>query len=164
MQRKDKYNYYLDIADAVRSRSTCLRRQYGAIIVTNDEIVATGYNGAPRGRKNCDEIGGCARELLHIPSGERQELCRAVHAEQNAIISASRAEILGGTLYLVGREVKTGQLLPTTTPCTVCRRMIINAGIAKVVARTSEDTYTVTDVQSWIDNDDSLQGLEMARL
>ena len=164
MQRKDKYNYYLDIADAVSSRSTCLRRQYGAIIVTNDEIVATGYNGAPRGRKNCDEIGGCARELLHIPSGERQELCRAVHAEQNAIISASRAEILGGTLYLVGREVKTGQLLPTATPCTVCRRMIINAGIAKVVARTSEDTYTVTDVQSWIDNDDSLQGLEMARL
>ena len=88
--RTDKQNYYLDIADSVLERSTCLRRKYGAIIVRNDEIISTGYNGAPRGRKNCSDLGGCMRETLHIPSGERYELCRSVHAEMNAIISASR--------------------------------------------------------------------------
>ena len=114
--RKDKANYYLDIADAVRSRSTCLRRQYGAIIVASDEIIATGYNGAPRGRKNCDELGRCTRQELQIPSGERYELCRAVHAEENAIISAARKEMLGSTLYLVGRDAQTGGLLDSATP------------------------------------------------
>lgn len=161
MERKDKANYYLDIADSVRSRSTCLRRQYGAIIVTNDEIVATGYNGAPRGRKNCNDINMCAREMLKIPSGERYELCRSVHAEANAIISAARNQIMGGTLYLVGREVSTGELLSTTTPCSMCRRMIINAGIKEVVCRVSETEYISTNVRDWIYDDDSLKGLEM---
>ncbi len=154
--RKDKTNYYLDIADAVRSRSTCLRRQYGAIIVKNDEIVSTGYNGAPRGRKNCNEIGRCTREVLRIPSGERYELCRSVHAEANAIISAQRSAMIGGTLYLAGRDANTGELLDSTTPCSMCRRMIINAGIEQVVSKTGEDTYTVTPVSEWIENDDSL--------
>ena len=154
--RKDKTNYYLDIADAVRSRSTCLRRQYGAIIVKNDEIVATGYNGAPRGRKNCSELGRCTREELNIPSGQRYELCRSVHAEANAIISAQRSAMIGGTIYLAGRDANTGELLDTTTPCSMCRRMIINAGIEKVVCKTGEDTYTVTPVSEWIENDDSL--------
>ena len=154
--RKDKTNYYLDIADAVRSRSTCLRRQYGAIIVKNDEIVATGYNGAPRGRKNCSELGRCTREELKIPSGQRYELCRSVHAEANAIISAQRSAMLGGTIYLAGRDANTGALLDTTTPCSMCRRMIINAGIEQVVCKTGEDTYTVTPVSEWIENDDSL--------
>ncbi|MBR6312826.1 MAG: cytidine/deoxycytidylate deaminase family protein [Oscillospiraceae bacterium] len=154
--RKDKINYYLDIADAVRSRSTCLRRQYGAIIVKNDEIVSTGYNGAPRGRKNCSELGRCTREELKIPSGQRYELCRSVHAEANAIISAQRSAMLGGTVYLAGRDANTGELLDTTTPCSMCRRMIINAGIEKVVCKTGEDTYTVTPVSEWIENDDSL--------
>ena len=154
--RKDKTNYYLDIADAVRSRSTCLRRQYGAIIVKNDEIVATGYNGAPRGRKNCSELGRCTREELKIPSGQRYELCRSVHAEANAIISAQRSAMIGGTIYLAGRDANTGELLDTTTPCSMCRRMIINAGIEKVVCKTGEDTYTVTPVSEWIENDDSL--------
>ena len=154
--RKDKTNYYLDIADAVRSRSTCLRRQYGAIIVKNDEIVSTGYNGAPRGRKNCSELGRCTREELKIPSGQRYELCRSVHAEANAIISAQRSAMLGGTVYLAGRDANTGELLDTTTPCSMCRRMIINAGIEKVVCKTGEDTYTVTEVSEWIENDDSL--------
>ena len=154
--RKDKTNYYLDIADAVRSRSTCLRRQYGAIIVKNDEIVATGYNGAPRGRKNSSELGRCTREELKIPSGQRYELCRSVHAEANAIISAQRSAMIGGTIYLAGRDANTGELLDTTTPCSMCRRMIINAGIEKVVCKTGEDTYTVTPVSEWIENDDSL--------
>ena len=154
--RKDKVNYYLDIADAVRSRSTCLRRQYGAIIVASDEIIATGYNGAPRGRKNCDELGRCTRQELQIPSGQRYELCRAVHAEENAIISAARKEMLGSTLFLVGRDAQTGELLPGTTPCTLCRRTIINAGIRNVICRISETEFTDTPVTEWIEGDDTI--------
>ena len=154
--RKDKANYYLDIADAVRSRSTCLRRQYGAIIVASDEIIATGYNGAPRGRKNCDELGRCTRQELQIPSGQRYELCRAVHAEENAIISAARKEMLGSTLFLVGRETQSGELLSGATPCTLCRRTIINAGIRNVIARISETEFTDTPVTDWIESDDTL--------
>ena len=155
--RKDKANYYLDIADAVRSRSTCLRRQYGAIIVASDEIIATGYNGAPRGRRNCDELGRCTRQELQIPSGQRYELCRAVHAEENAIISAARKEMLGSTLFLVGRDAQSGQLLSGATPCTLCRRTIINAGIKNVICRVSETEFTDTPVSDWIDGDDTLQ-------
>ena len=155
MQRIDKENYYLDIAQTVLERSTCLRRWYGAIIVRNDEIVATGYNGAPRGRANCNELGVCIRERLQVPRGERYELCRSVHAEANAIISASRNECIGATLYLVGRDALTGQLLPDATSCSMCRRTIINAGIARVVIRRTETEYTVVDVQEWIDNDDT---------
>lgn len=154
--RRDKVNYYLDIADAVRSRSTCLRRQYGAIIVKNDEIVATGYNGAPRGRKNCDDLGVCSRAVLNIPSGERYELCRSVHAEANAIISASRAAMLGATLFLVGRDSGSQELLETTTPCSMCRRLIINAGIAAVICRTGAGSYEETPVSEWIEKDDTL--------
>ncbi len=156
MQRIDKENYYLDIAQTVLERSTCLRRWYGAIIVRNDEIVATGYNGAPRGRANCNELGVCIRERLQVPRGERYELCRSVHAEANAIISASRNECIGATLYLVGRDALTGQLLPDATSCSMCRRTIINAGIARVVIRRTETEYTVVDVQTWIDNDDTM--------
>jgi len=157
MERKDKINYYLDIADSVLLRSTCLRRRYGAIIVSNDEIIATGYNGAPRGRKNCIDVQYCAREALQIPSGQRYELCRSVHAEANAIISASRSNMIGSTLYLSGRDAKTGDYLNDTTPCTMCRRLIINAGIHRVVCRIGENEYTVTSVRDWIFNDDSVQ-------
>lgn len=157
MERKDKINYYLDIADSVLLRSTCLRRRYGAIIVSNDEIIATGYNGAPRGRKNCIDTGYCAREALQIPSGQRYELCRSVHAEANAIISASRSDMIGSTLYLSGRDVKTDEHLSDTTPCTMCRRLIINAGVHRVVCRTGGGEYTVTSVRDWIFNDDSVQ-------
>jgi len=156
MERKDKINYYLDIAQTVLSRSTCLRRKYGAIIVRNDEIVATGYNGAPRGRKNCLDLNYCTRESLKIPSGQRYELCRSVHAEANAIISASRKDTIGGTLYLSGLESRSGDINLDTTPCSMCRRMIINAGIVQVICRTGPETYTVTNVQEWIENDDSL--------
>jgi len=156
MQRIDKENYYLDIAQTVLERSTCLRRHYGAIIVRNDEIVATGYNGAPRGRANCNELGYCVREQLKIPSGERYELCRSVHAEANAIISASRNECIGATLYLVGRDAATGSLLGNATSCSMCRRTIINSGIERVVIRNTPTEYTIVPVQEWIDNDDSI--------
>lgn len=156
MKRTEKENYYLDIAETVMERSTCLRRKYGAILVLNDEIVATGYNGAPRGRKNCDDLNFCTRESLNIPSGERYELCRSVHAEANAIISAARRDILGSTLYLVGRETASGEYVENTTPCTMCRRLIINAGISKVISRTQKEAFVVTNVRDWVFNDDSL--------
>ena len=154
--RTSKENYYLDIADAVLQRSTCLRRMYGAIIVRNDEIISTGYNGAPRGRINCTDAGHCARVEMNIPSGERYELCRSVHAEANAIISASRRDMLGATLYLVGRDARTRELLTDATSCSMCRRQIINAGIAKVIIRTGKDKFKIVDVEEWVKNDDSL--------
>lgn len=158
MQRRDKINYYLDIAQTVLERGTCLRRNYGAIIVKNDEIVSTGYVGAPRGRANCSDLGYCTREKLNIPRGERYELCRSVHAEANAIISASRADVIGSTLYLVGREESTGELVPDASPCAMCKRMIINAGISTVIIRNSKTDFTNVSVYDWIENDDSLEG------
>lgn len=158
--RTSKENYYLDIADAVSERSTCLRRRYGAIIVRNDEIISTGYNGAPRGRRNCTDLGRCTRDELNIPSGERYELCRSVHAEANAIISAARRDTMDATLFLAGRNAKTGEILHDTTSCAMCRRLIINAGIRKVVARVGETEYTETEVRNWIFNDDSLPLLQ----
>lgn len=157
MARIDKQNYYLDIAATVLERSTCMRRCYGAIIVQNDEIVSSGYNGAPRGRKNCGDLGYCAREAMNIPSGQRYELCRSVHAEANAIISAPRREVLGATLYMACKDPATGELIPGSTSCSMCRRLIINAGIAKVVIRDTPTEYRVVDVQrEWIDQDDSI--------
>ena len=152
--RTSKQNYYLDIADSVLERSTCLRRKYGAIIVRNDEIISTGYNGAPRGRANCVDMGYCTREALRVPRGERYELCRSVHAEANAIISASRRDMVGGTLYLVGRNAQTGELLPDATSCPMCRRMVINAGIVRVVIRKTPTEFEVVDVADWIAGDD----------
>ena len=156
MNRISKENYYLDIAQTVLERATCLRRVYGAIIVKNDEIISTGYNGAPRGRKNCVDMGYCTREAMQVPRGERYELCRSVHAEANAIISASRRDMVGGTLYLVGRNAQTGELLNDATSCAMCRRMIINAGLGRVVIRTSPTEFEVVDVQEWIDGDDTM--------
>lgn len=160
MKRIDKENYYLNIAQTVLGRSTCLRRCYGAIIVKHDEIVATGYNGAPRGRKNCIDLGYCAREEMNIPSGERYELCRSVHAEANAIISAARRDTLGATLYLVGIDAKTGELLSDATSCSMCRRTVINAGIQRVVIRNTQEEYSVVHVEDWIREDDSLPSRE----
>ena len=154
MQRISKENYYLDIAQTVLERATCLRRVYGAIIVKNDEIISTGYNGAPRGRRNCVDMGYCTREQLRVPRGERYELCRSVHAEANAIISASRRDMVGSTLYLVGRNAQTGELLPDATSCPMCRRHIINAGLERVVIRRTPTEFQVVDVQDWIDSED----------
>lgn len=150
--RPNKDNYYLDVAETVLKRSTCLRRNFGAVIVKNDQIISCGYTGAPRGRKNCNEIGECRRKKLNIPRGERYELCRSVHAEANAIIQASREKMLDSTLYLVGKEFDTGDYVLNTAPCAMCKRLIINAGIRCVVSRSSIDKYNVMDVHSWIDD------------
>lgn len=139
MPRPSKDAYYLSIARAVAERSTCLRRKYGAVVVKNDEIIATGYNGAPRGESNCCDIGSCIREESHIPHGERYEMCHSVHAEMNAIISASRIEMSGGTLYLAGFDCGDGEWLENPMPCDICRRMIKNAGIDRVV--TTSETF-----------------------
>ena len=159
MERVSKVDYYLDIAKTVAKRATCLRRKYGAIIVKNDAIIATGYNGAPRGRQNCCTLGFCMRESMQIPRGERYELCRSVHAEANAIISASREEMIGATLYLSGLNAQSGQLESSVDSCMMCKRMIINAGISTLVVRDTKDTFRIVDVKSWIDDDDSLSGV-----
>ena len=158
MPRRDKMNYYLDIAETVLERSTCLRRKYGAIIVKNDEIISTGYVGAPRGRANCTDLGSCTRVQLNIPRGERYELCRSVHAEANAIISASRGDMLGATLFLVGKEAETGELVHDASCCSMCKRLVINAGISRVVVRDTPDTYREIEVSQWIQEDESLEG------
>ena len=158
MQRTDKNNYYLDIAETVLERGPCLRRNFGAIIVKNDEIVSTGYTGAPRGRKNCIDLGICLREKMQIPRGERYELCRSVHAEANAIISASRDKMIGSTMYLAGREAESGELVNNMNSCSMCKRMIINAGIDRVVIRRSSTDYETVIVRDWVFNDDSLSG------
>lgn len=158
VERRDKINYYLDIAETVSERCTCLRKHYGAIIVKNDSILSTGYVGAPRGRKNCSDLGRCIREELHIPRGERYELCRSVHAEANAIIAAPRSEMLGATLYMACRDAKTGELVAGTSSCSMCKRLIINAGIETVVVRDTREDYRVIRVQDWVEDDESLEG------
>lgn len=156
--RVSKENYYLDIAQTVAERSTCLRKCYGAIIVKNDVILSTGYNGAPRGRKNCSDLGLCMRDKLNIPRGERYELCRSVHSEQNAIIAASREQMLGATLYMACVDPTDGSLVPGTSSCMMCKRVILNAGISKVVIRDTKEDFRVIETSQWIDDDDSLSG------
>jgi len=158
LERRDKNNYYLDIAETVLERGTCLRRNYGAIIVRNDEIISTGYSGAPRGRKNCTELGFCIRQKMNIPRGANYEICRSVHAEANCIISASRRDMLGATLYLVGIEQDSCTLIENANSCTMCKRMIINSGIERVIIRKTHDSYDSIDVHEWVDEDDSLSG------
>jgi dCMP deaminase len=157
--RRDKTNYYLDLAETVSQRGTCLRRLYGAVIVKNDEVISTGYVGAPRGRANCSDLGYCLRTKMGVPRGERYELCRSVHAEANAIISASRNDMLGSTLYLVGKEVSTGEYIKNAICCSMCKRLVINAGISTVIVRDDKDAYRVIDVESWITDDESLKGV-----
>lgn len=158
--RIDKINYYLDIAEATLERGTCLRRNFGAIIVKNDEIISTGYVGSPRGRKNCCDLKYCMREKLNIPRGERYELCRSVHAEQNAIISASRRDMIDATLYLVGKNYNDSEYVANAMPCALCKRMIINAGIKEVIIRDSKKDYRIIDTKEFIINDESLEGVK----
>lgn len=156
--RRDKINYYLDLAEVVSQRCTCLRRHYGAVIVKNDEVISTGYVGAPRGRKNCSDLKICIREEKQIPRGERYELCRSVHAEANAIISAPREHMIGSTLYLVGLQLPDKTYIENANSCSMCKRMIINSGIEEVIIRDTKNDYRVLKVQEWIDNDESLEG------
>lgn len=156
--RVDKINYYLDIAQTVAERGTCLRRNFGAIIVKNDAIIATGYNGAPRGRRNCSDVGSCTRERLNIPRGQRYELCRSVHAEANCIISAPRTDMLGSTLFLAGLDAASGELSSDIEPCSMCKRLIINAGIEQVIVRSTPTEYKTFIVSDWIEHDESING------
>lgn len=173
-KRIDKDNYYLDMAEVALSRSTCLRRNFGAVIVKNDEIVSTGYNGAPRGRCNCTDMGECLREKLGVPRGQRYELCRSVHAEANAIISAPRTEMIDSTLYLVGiehsdekcnfygirnkevvvaKEESIKKYVDHISCCAMCKRLVINAGISTIVGRISKTEFYKLDVKkAWVDN------------
>ena len=156
MERIDKINYYLNISETVAQRGTCLRNNYGSVIVKNDEIISTGYTGAPRGRKNCIDLGYCRRQENNTPHGAGYELCRSVHSEQNAIISSKRKDMIGSTLYLVGVNKRTGEYKKETEPCTLCKRMIINAGIEKVVMREDKENYRIQMVSDWIENDDTI--------
>lgn len=157
-KRPEKTEYYLNIAREVCQRSTCLRRRFGAVILKNDQIISTGYVGAPRGAPNCIDIGKCPREEANIPAGERYELCRSVHAEANAIINAARAgvSVIGGTMYLYGENVKDGKIAEAK-PCKMCKRMIINAGIEEVVVKTpgGKKSYSI---EEWVVNDKGLIG------
>ena len=133
MERRDKVNYYLDLAEMVSQRSTCLRKHYGAVIVNNDEVISTGYVGAPRGRKNCSDIGRCIREELHVPRGERYELCRSVHAEANAVLNyrGSLKDLEGSTVYV------------TLFPCHDCAKILAQVGVGEVVYL--DNKYADTD-------------------
>lgn len=157
--RIDKQNYYLDIAETVASRSTCLRKKYGTVIVKHDQIISTGYSGAPRGRKNCCDLGYCTKKQL-LPN-ERHggyDACRSVHSEQNAIISASREEMIGSTLYLVGYRTENHEYEEGAAPCLMCRKLIINAGIERVIVRVNKQEYITFDVKEWVENDEFLNG------
>ena len=158
MERVSKHEYYLDIAETVSERSTCLRRRFGAIIVKNDVIISTGYNGAPRGRKNCSDLASCYREKLGIPRGQRYELCRSVHSEANAIIAAPRDQMIGSTLYMCCTDPKTGEVVSGTNNCMMCKRLVLNAGITTVVIRDKKGEHRIVNTQDWIEDDDSLSG------
>jgi len=160
VKRIDKDNYYLDIAESVSERGTCLRRNYGAVIIRNDELISTGYVGAPRKRKNCCDLKHCIREKLEVPRGERYELCRSVHAEQNAIISAKRSDMIGGTMYIVGKDYKNDSYIEKSMPCALCKRMIINSGIEKIILRDTKEEYRTIDVNQFIEDDESLDGIK----
>ena len=148
--RPPKNKYYLNIAKEVAQRSTCYRVRIGAIIVKDDVIIATGYVGAPRKTKDCFERGNCLRDELHIPHGQRYELCRSVHAEQNAIINAARSgtSLLNGDMYIYG-EKPNGELIDAF-PCFICKKMIINAGLKKVICNKSNGRYKVFKVDDWV--------------
>ena len=158
MKRRDKANYYLDIAETVLKRGTCRRRNFGAVIVNNDQIISSGYTGAPRGRKNCIDMGMCIRESLNVPRGERYELCRSVHAEANAIIHASRNEMIGARLYLVGKDANSLKYVENAAPCAMCKRMIINSGIDSVIIRDNAENFREIEVYEFIKNDESVCG------
>ena len=153
--RPSKVEYYLNIAREVSTRSTCLRRRYGAIIVKNDSIISTGYNGSPRCTKNCIDLGECRREKLNIPRGQNYEMCRAIHAEQNCIINASREQMIDSDLYLYGSEIN-GNMINNMEPCQICKKLIINSGIKNVICSNYEKKHIIYNVSDWITNDETL--------
>ena len=155
-ERPSKDEYYLNLARQVSQRGTCLRRRYGAVIVKDDQIVSTGYAGAPRGVINCNDLGVCERQRQNIPAGQRYELCRSVHAEMNAVIHASRQHTLGASLYLHGDDITTGKIIANPEPCQLCRRVIINSGIETVVSMLEDGSIKHTNVADWVDEENQL--------
>jgi dCMP deaminase len=149
--RPEKDLYYLNIAKVVSTRSTCIKVLIGAIIVKEDQIIATGYVGSPRKTKSSLEHNFCLRKKLNIPSGQQYELCRSVHAEQNAIINAARAgvSLLGGNLYIYGEERESGETL-NAFPCFICKKMIINAGLNRVITSAKDKDYMSFTVDEWV--------------
>ena len=148
--RLSKEQYYINIAQQVAQRSTCFRIKFGSVIVKDDQIIATGYVGAPRKTKDCFERGNCLRDEMNIPHGERYELCRSVHSEQNAIINAARAgvSLLGGNMYLHGEDLK-GNIIDAF-PCFICKKMIINCGIDKVICSRKDKDFEIFKVEDWV--------------
>ena len=140
--------YFIGIAKAVSTRATCLRRKYGAVITKDNIIVSTGYNGAPAGMKDCLEVGKCSRKELQIPHGERYELCHSIHAEANAIIRASVEELQGATIYISGIDDKSIEC--SSEPCMMCKRMILNAKIARVVYSNGNNGLIIIDPKKWL--------------
>jgi dCMP deaminase len=150
-KRVSKDEYYLGIAEEVGRRSTCWRRSIGAIIIRDDQIISTGYVGAPRKTKSSFEHGFCLRDKLKIPHGQRYELCRSVHAEQNAIINAARAgvSLLGGDIYIYGSVFGKDKRIDAF-PCYICKKMIINAGLTRVISSTEDGKMKIFRVDDWI--------------
>jgi dCMP deaminase len=146
--RPDWDEYFINIAKAVSTRATCLRRKYGAVITKDNVIVSTGYNGAPSRMKDCLEVGRCSRKELQIPHGERYELCHSVHAEANAIIRASVDELQGATIYISGSTGEGNEC--NAEPCMMCKRMILNARIAKVVYSDGNEGFFILDPGRWL--------------
>jgi dCMP deaminase len=152
-KRPEKDRYYLNIAKEVASRARCFRSHFGAIIVLNDQIVSTGYVGAPRKTKDCIDRGHCLRDVMKIPSGHRYEICRSVHSEQNCIINAARAgvSVFGGDMYMVGLKVSSGVKEPIdSNPCFICKKTIMNAGLKRVISSTSDGGYKIYHIDDWI--------------
>jgi len=150
MARPSKDQYYLNIAKEVAQRSTCRRVKIGAVILRDDQIISTGYVGAPRKTKDCLERTICLRDKLGIPHGQRYELCRSCHAEQNAIINAARAgvSLLKGDIYIYGLDEKGKEI--DTFPCFICKKMLINAGLNRVICSTRDGNYKVFNIQDWV--------------
>lgn len=151
MERIDKVQYYLDIAKTVALRGTCLKRNYGAVIVNNDEIISTGYTGSPRGCENCIVKGKCMRQENNIPGKQRYELCKSVHAEMNAIISASRKDMIDATIYLVGVN-PDGAIHRNASCCDMCKKMILNAGIKYVVIAQGYNVHKMIPTSDFIND------------
>ena len=154
-KRPSKDDYYLGLAVKISERSTCLRRHFGALIVKDDALVSSGYNGAPRGARDCLEDNSCLRKEMNIPSGERYELCKSVHAEQNAIINAARSgtSLMGGDMYIYGRirdeEGGPGEVIDAF-PCFICKKMLINCGLKKVICSLKDGGFQVFEVENWM--------------
>lgn len=146
--RPDWDEYFIGIAKAVSARATCLRRKYGTVITKDNIIVSTGYNGAPSGMKDCLDVGKCTRKELQIPHGERYELCHSVHAEANAMIRASADELRGSTIYISG--IDDGSSECPSEPCMMCKRMILNSKIVRVVYSDGNNGFIVIDPKKWL--------------